>query len=199
MFESSRDAAMRMEGCIFNIGGEPHYFRSFEAWSCIVEDLEDNERRVADVRTIKNLSLDSLPLGYMNYSRNRYESVYLQRKPSRQWKQGIHPSNIHSARRQHSVFEEMRFPCASLYSTLKGQYPTYKAALSTINTILRRNPLGSAAVAFSRTFAVRCKDGGAVLEYKGRVVGELDGEEWELKRGYEYLTEALSEAINENT
>lgn len=196
MFFNSRDAAMRLNGTVVRQDGKAVYVHDFDNWSCRILDMEsEDSSRVDDVRKA-GLDLSCVPLGYCNIG--NYNSYYLQRVPVRAWKQGLSNENLAVDGKVGELGSlGIGIHHSAIAEVVEGSYLTYTKALDKVYYLLEEGR-DSVKRAFSRKFAVGIDDGGVALFYKGRIVGSFDGREWELKRNYVHLTEALTEAINES-
>ena len=130
---------------------------------------------------LSELDLSPIQLGYFNSEDSAH---YLQRVPKRRdWRQGLRGNNVNMPRWLNRGVVEL----------CKGTYPSFEEACDLVEC-------GVESVAFSLKFAV--SEGGRVV-YKGsKFVGDiqqlLPGREAELRPQYEYLAEALKEAIGEH-
>ena len=127
---------------------------------------------------LSELDLSPIRLGYVNHGGGAH---YLKRLPKRRdWRQGLRDNNINKP-------ELLHLGVARL---CEGTYPSFKEACAMVE-------IDHHCVAFSRQFAV---DDEGEVEYRGSSnVGHLDeGLGVDLLQQYEYLAEALKEAMYEH-
>lgn len=130
---------------------------------------------------LDELDLHPVPLGYCNY--NKYAS-YLTRIPMRKdWRQGLRRGNYTTI---NAPISADRIPYDALEQVIKGDYPTYAAALDAVRKVK--------SMAWHRHWAV---NNGLEVFYKGspNPVGNVEEGKVILTSRNSYLIEALGEAV----
>lgn len=172
-------AATRLEGTIVRRGDTP-------VW--IIRVRNDGTVTYQTVITGKegechldDLNLIPVPLGYINTE--KFGAVYVVRRPMRRdWRQGLRPLNM-VPHDMHINPELIPFP--DIGRTIKGNYKSFDECRKAVEG-------GAKSIAWHRDWAV-----GHALNvfYRGRRVGRVVDARVILNEGYEYLREALEEAL----
>jgi len=127
---------------------------------------------------ISEITLDPLPLGYLN--RRDCNALFVTRAPSRRWKHGADEANLRyycEVENKYKRFEVCYF-YKGLQRCLNNEYPSMSEAASSCNT-----------VAFSRLFAI---DGSNNLMFRGKKVGIYNPNTGiELRKKHQHLTKLL--------
>lgn len=170
-------ANSRLQGTIVRLGDEPVFVHSvgpgMKAEVSKLEDIYTNFTTDAN-----ELNVTPVPLGMCNFG----DTVsYLSRIPLRRdWRQGLRRENFKSSNIDHAAI-----PPDVLAKVIKGQYPSLKEALETVAK-------KKGAIAWHRNWAV---DSDGKLIYKLSVVGTSKDGMLLLDKPYQYLAEALEEAV----
>lgn len=189
LFDNRRDAMSRLEGTIV-------FYKNRAMYVTGIDDrirlhghmILTREDAVVD-QDDEELSMSCPPLGYINVEGDAY---YFMRQPMRRWKQGVDVRALvcptMGIRARGAVNDRLIAQC------LENDYPSFEGALAGFST---RNPFkaaqgeGRRGIAFSKHFAVRKKDEGIVLAYKGKNVGVVEKDQPILSTKHQWLTEAL--------
>lgn len=189
MYESQRDASMRLSGTIIRLSnGRPIYVvdaktKSMLQYQELTKDGLDREGEPKKGRiTDGKFDLSPVPLGYINYNGS---ACYMQRIPARKYKQGLSSTNL-SCNNQAILTREV-IQSGSMYRCIIGSYPSIEDCFAT------KDIMDVKSIAFSREWAIRFRGGKNYLMYKGRkIVGTINEDnEYELMDEYRYLTESL--------
>lgn len=191
MFESQRDAEMRLnnsiiqgpEGAIYITGIlDKDYFIYRE----ITKDgLTEGQDKKGDIRDGK-FNMAAFPLGYVNFNGKAF---YLQRIPTRKYKQGLCKHNAFCktpVRDLNDVFFSPGF--ADMFA---GSYPNLEVCTQALYDFALDG------MAFGRQWAVSRGPRGALLQYKNRSVGTVEGGKPELSKRFDYLKESLEEVSHD--
>lgn len=195
MFNSLRDARMRLDGGVIRLDGQPIRVRETNGGDDLVYDddrmadyfisysyLDSNKRLLTPVSNPK-LNFEPVTLGYLNRNGTAY---YVSRTPVRAWKIGLHFDNMRIEEPSGKMFDG--FP-STLIKTIKGEYPKFDVAFNSVKEGLMKH------CAFSRKFAIGPKNGDdkTTLWYKGRdIVGTINEDKvYELSNNFFFLREEL--------
>lgn len=169
-------ANSRLQGTIVRIGEEPVFVHQVQRnCKALVAKLKDI---YTDFEVDMNeLNLVPVPLGMCNFND---QVSYLQRIPMRRdWRQGLRRENFISSNVPHAAV-----PPDVLGDVIEGVYPTFKEALDKAKK--------GVSTAFHRHWAIMRDN---TFMYKRDVVGVVEGGVLVLNREYQYLAEALEEAL----
>lgn len=134
--------------------------------------------------TLKLTDIDysTINLGYY-YDRELGKLLYLERMPSRTWRQGLTSNNVvaRGGRRFHLPNVTSR----AMQDLLVPKYLKFKPALE--EAVMKRRE-----VAFNRRFSI---DSDSILRYKTKPIGEYRNEEFKLLHSCAYLKELLEKSV----
>lgn len=167
----------RLQGTIVRLNDEPVFVHEVRRdMKAEVSKLEDIYNAfIADGR---ELDLTPVPLGMCNFNHNAH---YLSRVPLRRdWRQGLRRENFISPTCDHAAI-----PPALLAKVIKGEYPALKECFDLVKK-------GALAAAWSRRWAIG-RD--STLIYKNKVVGTSKDGVLLLNKEFQFLAEALEEAV----
>ena len=170
-------AHSRLQGTIVRLGEEPVFVHGVQpGMKALLAKLEDI---YTDFYVNANeLNLVPVPLGMCNFSNT---ISYLSRIPLRRdWRQGLRRENFKSSNINHALI-----PPEVLSQVIKGQYPSFEEAL-------KKATDAGISVAWHRNWALS-HDG--KLFYKRDKVGTSKGGVLLLDKPFQYLAEALEEAV----
>ena len=187
MFHSTRDAEMRINQSIIQGPDGPIYVTDVTSpsefiYRPITERGISDESLKGDI-TDKAFNIQAFRIGYVN---NGGESTYLQRLPTRKWKQGLCKSNLTFGGQARVRDAWALMHCPGFFSMYHNTYPSFKKALEGLTEY------GLQQVAFARQWCIN----GKKLMYKGQQVGIIKGGEAKLSSEYTHLKESLEEALN---
>jgi len=186
IFNNVHDTTMRLNNTIIFYKGEP--VRVFKVKESNIEDillclhyLFDEGFFEVNVQD-PALDIKAPSLGYINVNESAY---FLRRYPQRRMKQGLPCDGVFTGRRRNS-FDIMSHPKEAT-KMLRGEYPSFKEALSMIKE-------GRFQVAFDSEASI---DAGNNIFFRGRKVGVLQKEGGlKMALGYESLEGYLREIMN---
>jgi hypothetical protein len=146
-----------------------------------------------DLNNDPNLSYRDYAIGYANSSE---AAIWWYRRAVRQWRQGLRRDQL-SWHSHYSGYVNDDFTFSkSIVMMLSNSYPTILSAEEILRTEKRK------IVAFHKDFALQPNAirGDFTLEYRGKPVGFTQNlKDFKLVDNYSYLTEHLSDAIEENS
>lgn len=183
-YETDDDVKLRLQKSLVRYGGRP----------VIVDAVADKENVVVyDVKTgkrerctVAELDLTPVPLGY---SELEDTVVYVTRKPTRRYKQGLTTENIVAT----DVFTKravgLPIQAKPLARTVMGEFKSVEDAFQ-----LCRN--GERIVPFAREWAVANYKDELCVMYRGNVVGYVGDDNVMLSPDKYFLKESLMEALN---
>jgi hypothetical protein len=138
------------------------------------------------------LSVACPEIGFVNTPRGAH---YFMRQPMRRWKQGLDFRSLicpYSGIRPRGLLT-----LDTLASCLENNYPSFKESIHIGRSL---NPFktheGLPSRAFCKTFSVASGTEGLLLNYKGREVGVVEGEEPILSSKFQWLRESLEGALS---
>jgi hypothetical protein len=153
---------------IIRYKGEPAYVRDVlqtaKGFYLTISDLENLNAQRNVLLVSRFLDFTPVPLGYCNTPTG---AIYLSRKPSRNYRQGLHHNNVHF---KGLMYESNYFgrigsmADPALVPTIKGDYPSLRKAVD----LVQEHKISHA---FSRVGAISPE--GEVL-FKGNVVGYVE-------------------------
>lgn len=174
-------ASSRLCETIVRLNGEPVYIYNvgpgMKAKYGTLDNLDQEK-----FCQVEELDLKPVPLGYCNFNK---VASYLTRMPMRRdWRQGLRRGNFVSL---NGIAAE-RIPYDCLYQVIKGDYPSFAAALEASKKVK--------SIAWHRHWSVDCK--GDVF-HKGhyKPVGRVVNGTVELHSPSTYLMEALKESYED--
>ena len=148
----------------------------------------DNVNPKSVLLTDEDVNLSPICLGYFNKARFENSKVCkVLRKPSRDWKIGIHSSNIKCFEYTDQIGELLH--SRPLFNLMINNFPSFEEALNTINK------KESTSVASNRKFALKGYNLHYLLIEEKIGIVEKNGS-FSLLSGLEYLAESLEEAVN---
>jgi hypothetical protein len=184
-------AKQRLNNTIVRLGKKVVHLTSIGGWEYRALNLYTRKSETIQLNQA-DLNLNPIPLGYVNYKGNAY---YLSRKPVRKWKQGLSLDSVHIREEKNKGFISKSdiMHSRSLVDCVNNKYPSLSQAFHAVY---------SGAVtssAFGRTFSLRYDHKGKglslVLLYKEQKIGYVANDGIELNTNFEFLKEALQEAI----
>ena len=177
-------ANMRLRRTIVMHGGRPVYIQEIMHHDLEVFGTDLLTGKDQKLPSLRRKSWDFRPvrLGYVNFAREH--AAYLRRVPARRWKQGLDCDQL--------PFRNEKLTSPALARTILGQYPSFEKAVE-------RTDAYEVDTAFHKDWAVSSiGENEYVLKYRDRHVGEVNDElEYHLLDKYEFLEEALQEAVND--
>lgn len=190
MWDRAEDAEMRLNGSIVVRNGQPvqvlgvrqHNNKILVNYVCLPKG-DPAQAYTGD----PGWDWKPIKVGYVNYGKGAY---YVERKPIRKWKQGLHKDNI-------SVTPEVAggngiFLTPEFLAAYNNEYPKLDEAVKAVTSKVRRG------CAFSRNFAItKLEVGPLYLEYMGMIVGWREGDQMHLGEEFLYLKEVLDETLKE--
>ncbi len=185
-YDRVQDASMQLDNTVMMTKERgPIYITSYDGWEFNIQELLSYESEVVDIREV-GLTFEPMLLGYVNYG---HQVAYLGRRPRRMWKAGLSHDNIRAIS---GYLDDDILTQSALGKCLINDYPSLKEAF---DSCYKRNT----AFAFNRDIALSSLDGGVIdIEYKGMQIGNISEDlDFLINDKYEYLTEVLMEAINE--
>lgn len=175
MFESERDAAMRIAGTVVR----------YEGKSVFVEEVTGEERcrvyfpKEDETKTLNyndpRFDYSSVPLGYVNH---RGHAHYTMRQPHRRWKQGVGRDCFKVKSGERGVFNSR-----GMHDAVEGIYPSFDEACRLVRDE------GATSVAYHRDWAIKRGDGYFRLMYKGTQVGKIVSSKPVFKTTHRFLKE----------
>jgi len=181
-FNEPHYARQALANSLVRIGESPVWIEGVEGdWSTnLFFPMNGKRSYIEDIRTLKGLNIEPVPLGYVN---KRDGARYVRRIPRRRWKQGLSRDSV-----QGRIYEK-DLRSKALGNCVLGRYPSLDTALELLNSC-------RTSVAFHRHWAVQVGIVSPSLLYKEKNVGIIENGILRLVPDYEYLTESLEEIVN---
>lgn len=183
VFESDRDASMRLSGSIVTYEGEPVLVSEVTTNMATITKL--GEEDWFTVQT-KSLDLTPLPVGNVIVG-SSYVSV--QRAPVRMWKQGVERGNLNYGDMPWNVRADVRLNSVQMKNAIINSYPSFAEAVDLVLTGRRT------AVPFSRHWGVGLIDEVPHLVYKDKPVG-VCGKDITIFKKFFFFKENLLGVLN---
>ena len=182
-YESAGDVKLRLQGSLVRVNNTPVYVR---------EVLGENQVAVyncitGDNAKVKVSDLDLQPV-QLGYTISDGDVLYVTRKPTRRYKQGLTSENMVVRDVLTGRLSKLRIDDEGLAKTVVGTYPTVEEAFQQC-----RN--GKAIVPFSREWAVANYKEELCVMHKGNVVGYVGDDNVMLSPDKYFLKESLMEAL----
>ena len=192
-YDSIDYARQRLDGTVIRINGEVVYLSFRENWTYSVYNLSSKKEKNVDIRKVP-LDLNPIPLGYINHGNIAY---YTSRRPVRRWKQGLSSDALDvrfqkDGRNLGGMMAGTLLISSGLINCVDNVYPSIQESYIEIVEG------GYNSSAFSRAFALSSSPvDHKVLDllYKNIKVGYVNQKGVELETKFEYLKEALEEAM----
>lgn len=183
-YESENDVNLRLKSSLVRKGNEPVYVQAVEdKETVVVHNCHTGRKERIEV---EKLNLTPVPLGYVITGG---DVVYVTRKPTRKYKQGLTNDNSSAKHVLTGRPVAVRMNDEGLAKTIMGEFPSIEEAF-------QRCREGADIIPFSRNWAVaNCKDELCVM-YKCEVVGYVGDNSVMLSPDKYYLKESLMEALN---
>lgn len=183
-YESEADVKLRLQQSLVRKGKEPVYVQAVENKDTVViHNCVTGRKERVDV---SELDLSPVPLGYVI---SDGEVVYVTRKPTRRYKQGLTTENMVVRDVLRNRFTKLSVNDKGLCKTVLGTYPSVEEAFQEC-----RN--GKDIIPFSREWAVANYKDELCVMHKGNVVGYVGDESVMLSPDKYYLKESLMEVLN---
>jgi hypothetical protein len=185
VFTSDRDAAMRLNGTVVMFEGEPVYVAKAGIRKTAICPLGEND--TIDVPT-NELDLKPILIGNVQIGGSH---MYIQRSPTRRWKQGLHRENIEIG----NMPEEIPNKRVDLNknNVRNAIINNFGDVIENIKKVLDGRNVSSA---LNRHWAVANIKGIYRLMYKDNLVGFVDEGEVVISKKYFFLKEDLLEVLN---
>ena len=180
MFESQRDAEMRLTGCMVRYNGTPVFIEGVLNGTNLAVFIPEKKITEAISWDDPNFDFSSAPLGYINHGS---KAIFSCRIPHRKYKQGVSVQNI----TVDSGSARDVFPSDGLYSCVKNEYPSFDEAVATLRK--------GRSIAFHRWWMVKQALEGIHLYHRGNRVGEVVNGRPVLLKTKRFLKECLEVAL----
>lgn len=184
-FHSAEDAKMRLSNSLIRVNESPAYISDInhDYSTHITYPLNGKKSFVKDIREVKGINYEPVPLGYVNDGNTAH---YLRRIPHRRWKQGLTGNSIDAYINRPVNFLKSR----ALSQCIKGRYPSLEDAYNLVSSNKKK------AIAFHRNWACSVGVVSPNLMYKGRRVGILnENMSPSFHDKYEFLIESFNEEV----
>jgi hypothetical protein len=183
------DLEMRLSRSLVKYNGRPFFIEDVEPNCVLVGRYLDTQREARCELPNGNLDIRPVPIGYVNMNTR---CLFITRAPQRRYKQGLNESNIRVLTQRHwepRINLRDLLLSKNMARTVNNEYPSLEQCLEELRT--------KKSQAFCRRFAVQNeKELGVVsLQYRGRAVGIVLGDEVQLNSKNRFLQEELELAL----
>lgn len=183
-YESIADVKLRLSNSLVRVKDRPVIVMDAHPGGVVsVRDVEDI---VLNVK-VKDLELTPVPLGFVNQDG---QLLYVMRKPTRRYKQGLTRENIHAIDVFTGKEVGLNLHSVALSDTIRGVYPSVGDCFTAVREGAQK------ALAFSREWAVALMKDELSILHKGVVVGYVGDKSVMLNPEKYFLKESLTESLN---
>lgn len=183
-YESEADVKLRLGNSLVRKGATPVYIKGVESINKVI--VYDPIKRETDYAKVSDLNLTPVPLGYVE---SAGDVLYVTRKPTRKYKQGLTQENMVAKDVLSGRLVALRIDDKGLSKAILGQYPSIEEAFQQCRE-------GSGIVPFSREWAVANYKEELCVMHKGGVVGYVGDDNIMLSPDKYFLKESLMEVLN---
>lgn len=183
-YESEADVKLRLGSSLVRKGETPVYIKGVESINKVI--VYDPIKRETDFAKVSDLNLTPVPLGYVERDG---EVLYVTRKPTRKYKQGLTQENMVAKDVLSGRLVALRIDDRGLSKAILGQYPSIEQSFQQCRD-------GADIVPFSREWAVANYKGELCVMHKGSVVGYVGDDNVMLSPDKYFLKESLMEVLN---
>lgn len=149
---SERDISQRLDATVCRYRGHPYYVRYRDRNLLTLYTLDSGGKKeyLSIHPNDEDFDISTVPLGYMQFDPNTV--VYLSRKPSRMWKQGLSPDGLQIVFHNANIvrYANVTMLCSAFQNMVLDVYPSLNEALSE----LRRSEKDK-EIAISRDIALK--------------------------------------------
>lgn len=186
-YESTDDVKLRLgSSLVRKMDGSPVYVQGVESRNEVVVHNCHSGRK--ERLSVEELDLTPVPLGYVE---SDGEVMYVTRKPTRRYKQGLTTENMVVRDVMRNSFTRLPVNDKGLCKAIMNNYPKVEEAFQECRA-------GKRIVPFSREWAVANYKDDLCVMHKGIVVGYVGDDNVMLSPDKYFLKESLMESLNEN-
>ena len=183
VYDTPRDANLYLADTIVKYKGQAvHVSDVNEDMEALIYYQGGGRERV----DVNSLDFSPIKLGYV-YAQSNNKAQYLERRPQRQWRQGLSNSVCTIKDPKADEYLDLSINSSTIKRLVKGNFPTiFKAH----RIALKKRT----EVPFNREWSV---DFSGTVRYKTKVVGELNNRHIKLMDTFHYLKDITEEYMNE--
>lgn len=179
-FTDPHYARQALANSLIRVGESPVWVGGFDGWATtLYYPINGKTSRVEDIREVKKLNIEPVPLGYVNL---KTRAEFISRIPRRRWKQGLSREAVSAP--VSDIFLKSR----ALGNCILNRYPAIEVSILLVKT----HQVVSSA--FNREWAIGSGVVAPNLMFRGKLVGIWTEEGPKLSPPFEYLIESFEEA-----
>lgn len=179
-FTEPHYARQALANSLIRVGESPVWVGGFDGWATtLYYPMNGKTSRIEDIRKLKKLNIEPVPLGYVNL---KNEAVFISRIPRRRWKQGLNREVVSA------IVPDMFLKSRALGNCILNRYPPLEQVILLVKTHQ------VISCSFNREWAIGSGVLAPNLMFRGKAVGIWTEEGPKLSPPFEYLIESFEEA-----